>query len=81
MKRKEQAQFDPKSFLTRVGQGRTISDYRKNQTVFSQGDPADALFYIQKGKVRVTVVAKNGKEATIAILNPGDVGAFALDRT
>jgi len=55
-----------------VGEGRTISGYRKNQTVFSQGDPADALFYIQKGKVKLTVVSKQGKEAVVSILGPED---------
>ena len=64
--------FDPKLFLAQVGQGRTISDYPKNQVVFSQGDPADAIFYIQKGKIKLTVVSNNGKEAVIAILDSGD---------
>jgi len=72
MKRKEQARFDPRSFLAKVGQGRTISDYHKNQTVFSQGAPADALFYIQNGKVKLTVVSKRGKEAVVSILGAGD---------
>ena len=70
MKGKELAHFDPKSFLAKVGQGRTIADYRKNQTVFSQGDPADAVFYIQKGKVKLTVVSKQGKDAVVSILGP-----------
>jgi len=70
MKGKERARFDPKSFLTKVGQGRTIADYRKNQTVFSQGDAADAVFYIQRGKVKLTVVSKQGKEAVVSILGP-----------
>ena len=48
--------FDPKTFLAKVGEGRSIGSYRKDQVVFSQGDPADAVFYIQKGKVKVTVV-------------------------
>jgi CRP/FNR family cyclic AMP-dependent transcriptional regulator len=60
--------FDPKSFLAKVGEGRTISKYRKDDVVFSQGDPADAVFYIQKGKVKVTVVSDQGKEAVVAIL-------------
>jgi CRP/FNR family transcriptional regulator, cyclic AMP receptor protein len=60
--------FDPKEFLTKVGGGRTISRYRKSQKIFSQGDVADAVFYIQKGKVKVTVVSKLGKEAVVAIL-------------
>jgi CRP/FNR family cyclic AMP-dependent transcriptional regulator len=64
--------FDPKSFLAKVGQGRTIAAYRKNQPIFSQGDPADALFYVQKGKVKLTVVSRHGKEAIVAILGPDD---------
>ena len=60
--------FDPKSFLAKVGEGRTISKYRKDDVVFLQGDPADAVFYIQKGKVKVTVVSDQGKEAVVAIL-------------
>ncbi len=64
--------FDPEAFLAKVGEGRTIADYSKNQVVFSQGDRADALFYIQKGKVKLTVVSDNGKEAVIAILGMGD---------
>ena len=60
--------FDPKSFLAKVGEGRSIGTYRKDQIVFSQGDPADAVFYIQKGKVKVTVVSEQGKEAVVAIL-------------
>jgi CRP-like cAMP-binding protein len=64
--------FDPKNFLTKVGKGRTIGEYSKDQMVFSQGDPADAVFYIQKGKVKLTVVSNTGKEAVIAILDTGD---------
>src|SRR5713101_1163968 len=64
--------FDPEIFLAKVGGGRTIADYSKNQVVFSQGDRADAIFYIQKGKVKLTVVSNNGKEAVIAILGAGD---------
>jgi CRP-like cAMP-binding protein len=64
--------FDPKLFLSKVGKGRTIADYSKNEVVFAQGDQADAVFYIQKGKVKLTVVSNAGKEAIIAILGPGD---------
>jgi CRP/FNR family transcriptional regulator, cyclic AMP receptor protein len=60
--------FDPKSFLAKVGDGRSIGKYRKGQIVFSQGDPADAVFYIQKGKAKVTVVSEQGKEAVVAVL-------------
>ena len=60
--------FDPADFLARVGGGRSIAKYRKNHTVFSQGDAADAVFYIRKGKVKITVLSEHGKEAVIAIL-------------
>ncbi len=59
---------DPKSFLAKVGDGRSIVKYSKEQVVFSQGDPADAVFYIQKGKVKITIVSEQGKEAVVAIL-------------
>ena len=64
--------FDPKSFLAKVGEGRSIERYGKDQTVFSQGDPADAVFYIQKGKAKVTVVSEQGKEAVVAILGTNE---------
>ena len=69
---KEKIPFDPQLFLAKVGSGKTIAEYRKNDIVFSQSDPADAIFYIQKGKVKLTVVSHNGKEAVIAILGIGD---------
>jgi len=72
MKRKAISTFDPKAFLARVGKGRTLADYKKKQTIFSQGDPADAIFYIEDGKVKLTVVSKQGKEAVVAILGPDD---------
>jgi CRP/FNR family cyclic AMP-dependent transcriptional regulator len=72
MKRKAKLAFDPKVFLAKVGKGRTLAAYRKNQRVFSQGDAADAIFYIQKGKVKLTVVSRQGKEAVIAILGAND---------
>jgi Cyclic nucleotide-binding domain len=64
--------FDPKSFLAKVGEGRSIGKYRKDQIVFSQGDPADAVFYIQEGKVKVTVVSEHGKEAVVAVLGTNE---------
>ena len=64
--------FNPKSFLAHVGEGRSIARYGKDQIVFSQGDPADAVFYIQKGKVKVTVVSEQGKEAVVAILGTNE---------
>lgn len=65
---KLQPSFDPKSFLAHVGEGRSIARYRKDQTVFSQGDPADAVFYIESGKVKVSVVSEQGKEAVVAVV-------------
>src|ERR1700682_5355775 len=64
--------FDPTKFLTTIGEGRKIVPVGKKQTIYAQGAACDAVFYIQKGKVRLTVLAKNCKEATIGILNPGD---------
>lgn len=69
---KASASFDPKSFLATVGEGRSIGKYRKNHVVFSQGEAADAVFHIQKGKVKITVVSEQGKEAVVAILGPDD---------
>jgi CRP/FNR family transcriptional regulator, cyclic AMP receptor protein len=66
--KKGRASFDPKTFLTRVGDGRSLAKYRKGQIVFSQGEAGDAVFYIQKGKAKVTVVSEQGKEAVVAIL-------------
>ena len=68
---KRRPSFNPKSFLAKVGEGRSIGWYRKDQIVFSQGDPADAVFNIQKGK-EVTVVSEQGKEAVVAILGTND---------
>src|ERR1017187_7380528 len=69
---KKLIKFDPKTFLSTIdGGGRKIADFSKKQAIFVQGDSADAVFYIQKGKVRLTVVSKTGKEATIGILNGG----------
>jgi CRP/FNR family transcriptional regulator, cyclic AMP receptor protein len=63
--------FDPKDFLAKVGVGKTVIELHKNQTVFSQGDVADTVFYIQKGKIKLTVTSEQGKEAVVAILEPG----------
>ena len=64
--------FDPKTFLSKVNGGRTVSECQKNQIVYRQGDPADSVFYIQTGKAKVTVVSEQGKEAVVAVLGPGD---------
>src|SRR6478735_992853 len=63
--------FDPKIFLAKVGAGKAILEFHKNQNVFEQGDVADTVFYIQKGKVKLTVMSDQGKEAVVAILEPG----------
>jgi CRP/FNR family transcriptional regulator, cyclic AMP receptor protein len=72
MKRPGKLPFDPKVFLSKVNGGRAISDYRKDQTVFRQGDPSDSVFFIQSGKVKKTVVSEQGKEAVVALLGTGD---------
>jgi len=71
-KSKTQPAFDPKSFLAKVDGGRTILKCRDGQIIFSQGEPADSVFYIQKGRVKLTVVSEQGKEAVVAILGKGD---------
>src|ERR1022692_4526148 len=65
------AVFDPETFLTQTGLGRTVLSLQKHEQAFSQGDPADAVFYVQKGQLKVTVISKNGKEATLALLAAG----------
>jgi CRP/FNR family cyclic AMP-dependent transcriptional regulator len=64
--------FDLASFLAQPANGQSVDRYRKNKVVFSQGDPADAVFYVQKGKLKVTVVSDRGKEAVAAILGPDE---------
>jgi len=71
-KEKSKPLFDPKMFLAKVGAGRKIMEYRDGEVVFSQGDLADSIFYVQKGKLKLTVVSDQGKEAVIAILEAGD---------
>jgi CRP/FNR family transcriptional regulator, cyclic AMP receptor protein len=66
-----QAAFDPKAFLAIVGEGKTILEFGKDQVVFAQGDAADAVFYIQKGRVKVVVISEQGKEAVVGIFGPG----------
>src|SRR5205814_474649 len=65
---RKQKPFDPAAFLAEAECGRTISKYQKDQVLFSQGSPADAVFYIQKGKVKITVISEQGKEAVVAVL-------------
>ena len=64
--------FDPRKFLATIGEGRKVVTVPKNQTIFTQGDAADAVFYLQEGKVRLSVVSKIGKEATLCILSEGE---------
>jgi CRP-like cAMP-binding protein len=66
------AAFDPKTFLATVNHGRTVTEYRKDDVVFLQASPADSVFYIQRGKIKIVVASKQGKEAVVAILGPGD---------
>jgi CRP/FNR family cyclic AMP-dependent transcriptional regulator len=63
--------FDPKSFLAKVGTGKTILILNTNQTVYAQGEVADAVFYLQEGKIKLTVMSDQGKEAVVAIMEPG----------
>lgn len=81
--RKSVRTFDPQAFLATVGIGKTVCHYRAKQTVFSQGERADSVFYVQKGTVQLSVLSKQGKEATLALLGPGDFlgeGCLASDQ-
>jgi CRP-like cAMP-binding protein len=71
-KKVKKVPFDPKVFLATANGGRTLAKYRTDQVIFSQGDPADAVFYIQKGRVKVTVISEQGKEAIVAVMGPDD---------
>jgi CRP/FNR family cyclic AMP-dependent transcriptional regulator len=70
--KREELPFDPKVFLTMVKGGRTVVDYEKNKNIYRQEAPADSVFYIQKGKAKITVTSELGKEAVVAVLGPGD---------
>jgi CRP/FNR family transcriptional regulator, cyclic AMP receptor protein len=70
MESKMKLPFDPVTFLGKVGAGKTILNYQRNQTVFEQGDVADTVFYLQKGRIKLTVISEQGKEAVIGILEP-----------
>jgi CRP/FNR family transcriptional regulator, cyclic AMP receptor protein len=75
--------FDPQAFLTSVGFGRTAHQYGPKQSIFVQGEPADSVYYLQEGRVRLSVLSKQGKEATITLLGPGDFlgeGCIASDQ-
>src|SRR4029079_17541305 len=71
MPKAAKALFDPKLFLAKVGEGKTILKFDKNQVVFAQGEVADSVFYIQKGRIKLLVVSEQGKEAVVGILEPG----------
>lgn len=71
MAAKRLARFNPKTFLEKVGAGKTRLTPAKNHTIFSQGDTADAVFYLQVGKVKLSLVSQQGKEAVLALLEPG----------
>ena len=71
MKAKSPRKFDPKTFLATIGDGRKILPFEKDQTIFVQGSATDAVFYVQKGKVKLTVVSQAGKEATVGVLGEG----------
>jgi CRP/FNR family cyclic AMP-dependent transcriptional regulator len=72
MAKKPASAFDPKVFLATVNHGRTVSRYAKDAVVFQQGGPADAVFYVQKGRIKLVVESDEGKEAVVAILGPGE---------
>lgn len=71
MAKTNQRAFDPKAFLAKVGQGKTIVEYLKDQVVFAKGDVADTIYYIQRGRLKVVVISEQGKEAVVGILEPG----------
>ena len=72
MKRKAKLATDPRAFLAAVGAARTTRDYRKNQVIFAQGERAENVFFVERGKVKLTVLSQQGKQAVIAILGPGN---------
>jgi CRP-like cAMP-binding protein len=79
MKERDEAAFDPAVFLTNAGLGRKIVHLKAKESFFSQGNPADSIFYLQTGRAKLTVVSKEGKEATIAMVSAGDfVGEESL---
>jgi CRP/FNR family cyclic AMP-dependent transcriptional regulator len=69
---KAESTFDPKIFLATVGQGHTVSDLRKDEVVFRQSAAADAVFYVQQGKIKIVVASQQGKEAVVGVMNPGE---------
>src|SRR5438477_13063843 len=63
--------FDPEIFLSVVGKGKTVSEYRKGQVIFAQGDVADSIYYLQRGRVKVVVLSEQGKEAVVGLIEAG----------
>jgi CRP/FNR family transcriptional regulator, cyclic AMP receptor protein len=72
MKMKRNRRFDPEVYLQSIGASRQVQAYRKRQAIFSQGQAADSVMYVQKGSVKLTVVNESGKEAVVALFGPGD---------
>ena len=70
--KKKSTTFDPKIFLSRIGSGRSNENFATHKVVFAQGDPANAVYYLQKGKAKITVASKTGREAVLAIIGPGE---------
>ncbi len=70
-RRVRRLRFDPKAFLATADGGRTVTDYRKDAVIFSQGDPADAVFYVQNGRVKIVATSEQGKEAVVGVLGTG----------
>lgn len=70
--RKPSLMFDPEAFLEKAGVGRTLVELKKNQVLFAQGDPADTVYYIKKGTIKLTVLSQRGKEAAVALLESGN---------
>jgi CRP/FNR family transcriptional regulator, cyclic AMP receptor protein len=69
---KKKSEFNPHAFLSTIGKGRAMRPFQRKNSIFAQGDPTDGLFFIQKGKVKLSVVSEAGKEATLGILSEGD---------
>jgi CRP/FNR family cyclic AMP-dependent transcriptional regulator len=72
MARNTETSFDPKAFLATVGPGHSVSDLRKGDVIFRQSAVAEAVFYIQKGKIKIVVASRQGKEAVVGVMGPGD---------
>jgi CRP/FNR family transcriptional regulator, cyclic AMP receptor protein len=70
--KKKTPPFDPKVFLSKITEGHTVSNFRKDEIVYTQGEPADSVFYVHKGKAKITVLSEQGKEAVVALLSIGD---------